>query len=278
MEKNTEKNLKLADSQLKLSLETTQEFVDMWTKNYQSTLGKLAQVPAFGPVREKQEKMMKSVPLYSKLYTTWIDSNINLQNVLLDATIRTFENINFPKCAEDFKSYVNQEKYKNFYNIWMNTYSDMFKYFMRPGHYSSDMGKLSSVLSDFQEYNREIVEENYLKPNNIPTMTDIEEIHKESDDIMKIVKELIGDMERVNKIEHDRRVTLYNNLEKARKLELAKKEEMDKKIELSRQIELSKQEELSKQDELPKHKELHVETLTKMSDNLIKSEGIANRV
>jgi hypothetical protein len=91
MNRDIEEHLKLSEDQLKLSLETTQEFIDVWTKSYQSTLGKLAQVPAFGPVREKQEKIMKSLPLYSKLYTTWIDSNINLQSVLLEATRRTFE-------------------------------------------------------------------------------------------------------------------------------------------------------------------------------------------
>ena len=200
MERNTEENLKLAKDQLKLSLETTQEFMNMWTKNYQSTLGKLAQMPAFGPVREKQEKFMKSLPIYPKLYTAWIDSNINLQSVLLEATRRTFETtmkhrLDSKSCAKDDKSYIDPEKYKEFYKVWIDTYSDTFKEFMKSEHYASDMGKFASVFIDFQKHNREIIEENYLKPNNLPTMTHVDDIHNELYDLRKTVKGLVGDME-----------------------------------------------------------------------------------
>jgi len=118
MDKSTEEHLKTAQDQLKLSLETTQEFFDMWTKNYQSTLSKLAHVPAFGPVREKQEKMMKGIPMYTNLYTTWIESNINFQSVLMEATKRTYE-----KTIDDVKSgnVCTPEKYKAFYKIWIDT-------------------------------------------------------------------------------------------------------------------------------------------------------------
>jgi hypothetical protein len=194
MEKTTEENLKLAKDQLKLSLETTQEFIDMWTKNYQSTLGKLAQMPAFGPVREKQEKFMKSLPIYPKLYNAWIDSNINLQSVLLEATRRTFERTVEHMNTTGDKSYIDPEGYKEFYKLWIDTYSDTFKEFMKSEHYASDMGKFASVFIDFQKHNREMIEESYLKPNNLPTMTQIEEIHKELYDLRKTVKELVKDM------------------------------------------------------------------------------------
>jgi hypothetical protein len=193
MGRTTEENLKLAKNQLKLSLETTEEFMNMWTKNYQSTLGKLAQMPAFGPVREKQEKFMKSLPIYPKLYTSWIDSNINLQSVLLEATRRTFEKTmehRIDSCAKDDKSYIDPEKYKEFYKVWIDTYSDTFKEFTKSEHYASDMGKFASIFIDFQKHNREMIEENYLKPNNLPTMTHIDNIHEELYDLRKTVKEL----------------------------------------------------------------------------------------
>jgi hypothetical protein len=143
--------------------------------------------------------MMKSMPLYSKLYTTWVDSNISLQSVLLEATRRTFEKtvehqINSSGRDKDGKSCIDPEKYKEFYKIWIDTYSDTFKEFMKSGHYASDMGKFASIFIDFQSHNREIIEENYLKPNNLPTRTDIEEIHKESYDLRITVKQLVKDL------------------------------------------------------------------------------------
>lgn len=284
MERNTEENLKLAESQLKLSLETTQEFVDMWTKNYQSTLGKLAQVPAFGPVREKQEKMMKSMPLYSKLYATWVDSNINLQSVLLEAARRTFEKtvelqINSSGCDKDGKSCMDPEKYKEFYKIWIDTYSDTFKEFMKSGHYASDMGKFASIFIDFQSHNREMIEENYLKPNNLPTKTDIEEIHKESYDLRTTVKQLVKDLktsstdkdteiEELHKELYDLRTVVDDLAKNAKQVpvetdETVTKVETSKKIETSKKVEIPKKAEASKKVEQvnkvdsPDKKEVH---------------------
>lgn len=202
--KNTEENLKLAQDQLKLSLETTQEFFDMWTKSYQSTLGKLAQVPAFGPIREKQEKIMKSIPLYTNLYTAWIESNMNFQSVFTEAMKRTCEKTmeqcpKFPEDMKDGKGFIDPEKFKDLYKTWIDTYSETFKEFMKSGHFASDMGKLSSIFMDFQKYNREIIEENYLKPNNLPTKTEIDEINKEIYDLKKMVKELTKELQELSK-------------------------------------------------------------------------------
>lgn len=261
MERNTEENLKLAEDQLKLSLETTQEFIDMWTKSYQSTLGKLAQVPAFGPVREKQEKIMKSMPLYSKLYTTWVDSNINLQSVLLEATRKTFERtvehrINSSWCDKEGKS-CGPEKYKEFYKIWIDTYSDTFKEFMKSGHYASDMGKFASIFIDFQTHSREIVEENYLKPANIPTRTDIEEIHKELYDLRKTVKDLTRDIkELVEKSQNDNSADIGSVL--TPKTELTKPQKIDKDVESPKKVEQPKKVELIKKTYLPDNKEVRI--------------------
>lgn len=209
--RNTEENLKLAQDQLKLSLETTQEFFDMWTKSYQSTLGKLAHVPAFGPIREKQEKIMKGIPLCTNLYTAWIESNINLQSVFTEAMKRTHEKTmeKWPKSLEDISKQINlvkdgkgcmePENFKDLYKTWIDTYSETFKEFMKSGHFASDMGKLSSIFMDFQKYNREIIEENYLKPNNLPTKTEIDEINKEIYDLKKIIKELTRDVQKLSK-------------------------------------------------------------------------------
>ena len=220
MDKNTEEHFKTAQDQLKLSLETTQEFFDMWSKNYQSTLSKLTQVPAFGPVRERQEKMMKSIPMYTNLYTTWIDSNINFQSVLMEATKRTYE-----KTIDDMKSgnICTPEKYKEFYKIWIDTYSDTFKEFMKSGHFASDMGKFMSIFMDFQKHNKETVEENYLKPNNLPTKTEIDEINKEIYDLKKMVKELTKEIQELSKT---------TNVEQA-KVELLKKVESPRKPDAS---------------------------------------------
>jgi hypothetical protein len=168
----------------KSSFESTQEFFDLWLKTYEATFGRLVEMPAMGPAREKSEKMMKGFSTFVELYTTWMDSNVNFQSVFMEAMRRMRE-----KTATEMEGEISPEKYKDFYKIWIETYSETFKEFLKSGHFASDMGKLMSHFMEFQKFNREMVEENYLKPMNLPTKTEIDEINKELYSLKKAVKE-----------------------------------------------------------------------------------------
>ncbi len=169
----------------KSGFESTQEFFDMWLRTYDATMGRLVEMPAMGPTREKSEKMMKGFSTFVNLYTAGMDSSSNFQSVLLEAMRRVHE-----KTGSEMEVDISPEKYKDFYEIWIETYSETFKEFLKSGHFASDMGKLNSHLMEFQKYNREMLEENYLKPMNLPTKTEIDEITKELYHLKKTVKEL----------------------------------------------------------------------------------------
>ncbi len=169
----------------KTGFESIQEFFDPGLKNYEATAGRLVEMPAIGPAREKSEKVMKGFSAFVNLYIAWMDSNSNTLRVFLEAMRRVHE-----KTVTDMEGDINPEKYKDFYQICIETFSETFKEFMKSGHFASDMGKLNSLLMDFQIYNREMLEENYLKPMNLPTKTEIDEINKELYSLKKKVKEL----------------------------------------------------------------------------------------
>ena len=169
----------------KSNFESTQEFYDQWINMYKATMGKLVEMPAVGPAREKSEKMMKGFSTFINLYAAGIDTSSNMQNVFKEAMKKVQE-----KIGADMDGEISPEKYKEFYDIWIQTYSDTFKDFARSGHFVSDLGKLNAHLMDFQKYNRDMLEENYLKPMNLPTKTEIDEINKELYTLKKTVKEL----------------------------------------------------------------------------------------
>lgn len=172
----------------KSSFEYTQEFFDTWLKTYEATFGRFVEMPTIGPVREKSEKVMKGFSLFTNLYAGWMDSNINFQNVFMEAMRRTHEKITEKGLNSD----------QDFYKIWMETYSDTFKEFLKSGHFASDMGKSMSYFIEFQKYIREMFEENYLKPMNLPTKTEIDEINKEIYSLKKTVKELTGQIKELS--------------------------------------------------------------------------------
>jgi len=164
--------------------EDTHEFLDLWVKTYEATFGKISEIPAIGPLREKSEKISRGFPLFFSLYSTWIDTVSDFQNISLEAMKR----MNTKTVTVEGKKGI--ENYKEYYNIWMESYSETFKEFLKSGHFSSDMGKFMSNFLDVQKYNREILEENYLKPSNLPTKSDIDELNKEIYFLKKQVKEL----------------------------------------------------------------------------------------
>ena len=176
------------------TFKSTQEFFDFWLKTYQTTLGRLVEMPAMGPAREKSEKLMKGFSDFVNLYTSWMESNIDLQTVFMEAMRKVRE-----KTAAEMTGDVSPEKYKDFYKIWMETYSETFHEFLKSGHFANDLGKFMSHFMEFQKFNREMLEETYLKPMNLPTKTEIDEINKELYSLRKAVKELSRQVKELSK-------------------------------------------------------------------------------
>lgn len=181
----SDKDLRAILCMEKSGFESTREFYDRWLNTYKATMGRLIEMPAVGPSREKSEKMMKGFSTFVNLYAAGMDTSSNLQGVFLESMRKVRE-----KTATDMEGEISPEKYKDFYNTWMETYSETFKEFSKSGHFVDDLGNLNSHLMDFQRYNREMLEENYLKPMNLPTKTEIDEINKEIYFLKKTVKEL----------------------------------------------------------------------------------------
>jgi hypothetical protein len=136
--------------------------------------------PAVGPAREKIEKTMQGMPCYANYYTSWMETNNSFQNVFMEAMRKTQEKV-------VAKSPSN---YQDFYEIWLGTYSDTFKEFMKSEQFADDMGKFMSNMMDVEQYNKEMLESNILKPMNLPTKSEIEEIYKELYLLKKKVKDL----------------------------------------------------------------------------------------
>lgn len=269
MEESKEKQNKGTASAdpLKTYLDSTQEFFDMWMKNYQSTFGKLTQVPAFGPIREKQEKIMKGFPVYVNLYNTWVESNINFQTVFTEAMKKTYE-----KMITETNGEISTVKYKDFYKIWLDTYSETLKEFMKSGHFASDMGKLMTNFMDYQRYNREMIEENILKPCNLPTKSEIDEINKDIYILRKTLKDLDKKTNDISKTIHEHGHDIDENIDEMSKRidDLYKKtDDLYKKIDdqkIDVKLELDKK--ITQSDIDKKMAEMSKKTKTEIQTNL----------
>lgn len=108
------------------NFESTQEFFEQWLKVYNATTGRLVEMPAIGPAREKSEKMMKGFSTFVNLYAAGMESNSNFQSVFMEAMRRVKE-----KTGSEMEGEISPEKCKDFYKIWIETYSETFKEFLK---------------------------------------------------------------------------------------------------------------------------------------------------
>ncbi len=168
----------------KARFEATHEFFSLWLKTYESTYGRFLEMPAVGPMREKSERLMKDFSASVNLYTAWMESLVNFQSVFVEAMRRMREK------TVEMNDEVTPEAYKDFYKLWIETYSETFKEFLKSGHFSQDMGSLMSYFIEYQKINRDMLEENYLKPGGVPTRTEIDEINREVYSLKKTIREL----------------------------------------------------------------------------------------
>jgi len=166
------------------NFDSTREFFNAWSKTCEDSVGRVAQIPAVGPSREKYERGMKGFSLFIDLYATWMDSVSDFNTLSMEAMNKMQDK------TVDLKSETGPERSKELYNVWIETYSGIFNEFLKSEHFASDIGKFMSIFADVQKYNQDVVEENLLVPSNPPTKTDIDEINKELYNLRKKVKEL----------------------------------------------------------------------------------------
>lgn len=168
--------------------EFTHEVFDMRPKTCKTTRGRLPEMPAAGPVRERSQRSMQDFSASSSLFEAWIDCIIDLHSVFAEAARRVHERM----VADAENGEISSEVQGDFYKTWLNTYSQTFKEFLSSEHFASDMGTLISCFVDFQRTRQELFDENYLKPEGFPTRAEINGIYKEIYSLKKTVKGLSG--------------------------------------------------------------------------------------
>ena len=171
-------------------LQASHDFFELWLKAYETTYGKIVDMPVMGPSREGADRLRKNFEATINLHAAWAQSIASFQSAFMEATRKTQEKVE-KQIAEEGAS---PSSYKDYYDLWMNTYSETFKEFLKSRFFASDLAKLTSNSMDFQKSSRELVEENFLRPANLPTRTEIDDLSKEVYMLKKQVRMLARDL------------------------------------------------------------------------------------
>lgn len=167
-------------------LQASHDFFELWEKAYEATYGRIIDMPVMGPTRENADRLRKNFEASINLHAAWAQSIASFQSAFMEATRKTQEKVE-KQIAEEG---VSPSSYKDYYNLWMETYSETFKEFLKSRFFATDLARLTSNSMDFQKSSRELIEENLLRPANLPTRTEIDDLSKEVYVLKKQVKEL----------------------------------------------------------------------------------------
>jgi hypothetical protein len=173
-------------------LQASHDFFELWLKAYEATYGKIVDMPVMGPTREGADRLRKNFEATINLHAAWAQSIASFQSAFMEATRKTQEKVE-KRVAEEG---VSPSSYKGYYDLWMETYSETFKEFLKSRFFASDLARLTSNSMDFQKSSRELIEENLLRPANLPTRTEIDDLSKEVYMLKKQVKELARNLRR----------------------------------------------------------------------------------
>jgi ABC-type transporter lipoprotein component MlaA len=157
-------------------LQASHDFFEQWLKAYEATYGKILDMPIMGPSREGADRLRKNFEATINMHAAWAQSIANYQSAFMEASQKTQEEVE-KRIAEG----VSPSSYKGYYDLWMETYSETFKEFLK------------SNSMDFQKSSRVLIEENILRPANLPTRTEMDDLSKEVYLLRKQVKELVRD-------------------------------------------------------------------------------------
>lgn len=169
-------------------LQASHDFFEHWLKTYEATYGRIIDMPIMGPSREDAERLRKNFEAAINMHAAWAQSIANYQSAFVEASQKTQEEV-----EKRFAEGVSPSSYKGYYDLWMETYSETFKEFLKSRFFASDLARLTSNSMDFQKSSRVLIEENLLRPANLPTRTEMDDLSKEVYLLKKQMKELARD-------------------------------------------------------------------------------------
>ena len=159
-------------------------------KTYQASYGRLMGMPPVGPLTEKIKTTTDSMNTSVNLYGSWMEVMTNFQVVFAEGMRRLKTKLDETNEGGNIDG-LNDQIYK----LWIDTLTETYQEFFKTEQFSQEMGRFMSAFVDSQKANQEWLEQNLLKPMNLPTRAEMNAVNKEIYALRKEVKRLATKLE-----------------------------------------------------------------------------------
>lgn len=155
-----------------------------WNLLYEESFGSLMQSPLLGPTREFNGKQLRAFDAWAKLYRAGLDYQV----VLADVQVRSLEALMQDLVARAEKGDAIKD-WRQFQQVWGVIADDVFEKAFCDEENLKVRGRYLNALNTYRIHQQELMEL-WMKALNIPSRSEIDELHKTVYELRKELKQL----------------------------------------------------------------------------------------
>jgi class III poly(R)-hydroxyalkanoic acid synthase PhaE subunit len=160
------------------------EPVNFYWNIYEKTFGSFLQSPSFGYTREFNHKLLGSFDSWINFYKASFD----YQLVLLDVWARAFDELMRELASSEDQSKTIQN-WRQFLQVWSSIFDRVFAQTFRSNDTLQIRGKLLNAAATYRLHQQQLMEV-FLKMNDLPTRSEVDEVHRSIYEMRKEIKSL----------------------------------------------------------------------------------------
>ncbi len=160
------------------------ELTHLYQDIYEKTLGSFLLSPSLGYTREFNNKWLLG-------FDTWINfykASFDYQLVLLDVWARAFDELMRELASSEEKGKTVQN-WRQFLQVWSSLFDRVFAQTFRSQDTLQIRGKFLNAAMTYRLHQQQLIEV-FLKMNDLPTRSEVDEIHRNIYELRKEIKSL----------------------------------------------------------------------------------------
>ncbi|MBD2015584.1 hypothetical protein H6F96_16630 [Microcoleus sp. FACHB-53] len=160
------------------------EATNLYWDIYEKTFGSVLQSPSLGYTREFNNKLFKS-------FDAWINfskASVDYQLVLVEVWLKAFEELTRELASSKEKDDTVQN-WQQFLQVWSSVFDRVFAQTFRSEDALEIQGKFLNSAMTYRLHQQQLMEV-FLKMNDLPSRSEVDEIHRSIYELRKEIKSL----------------------------------------------------------------------------------------
>jgi class III poly(R)-hydroxyalkanoic acid synthase PhaE subunit len=165
------------------------EVTNLYWDIYEKTFGSVLQSPSLGYTREFNNKLFKS-------FDSWINfskASFDYQLVLLEVWLKALEEV-MRELASSQEKGETVQNWQQFLQVWSSVFDRVFAQTFRSEDALEIQGKFLNSAMTYRLYQQQLMEV-FLKMYDLPTRSEVDEIHRSLYELRKEIKSLKKSLE-----------------------------------------------------------------------------------